>query len=152
MEAMRIPTRKPWQDSCTAQKKRIAQVVVYDPDAERAHAALLAEEGAPQEAEEACGVTWINALHNQGNDEYERWERKDLKFKRQKKALAEFNSEISKTIAAKHLYLIENKDTPHDRLTTLKKHLALSDATRQRDLIARYKGLQTPPRGRKVEE
>ncbi|KAF1934496.1 hypothetical protein EJ02DRAFT_493128, partial [Clathrospora elynae] len=77
--------------------------------------------------------------------EYEQWEQKDLEFKRQKKALAEFNSEISKTIAAKHLYLIENKDT-------LKKHLALSDATQQRNLIAQYKALQTLPCGRKVEE
>ncbi|KAF1925872.1 uncharacterized protein M421DRAFT_37025, partial [Didymella exigua CBS 183.55] len=68
--------------------------------------------------------------------EYERWERKD----------------IDKTIAAKHLYLIESKDTPYERLTTLKKHLAPSDATRQRDLIARYKALQTPPRGKRVEE
>jgi len=84
--------------------------------------------------------------------EYERWERKDVEFKRQRKALAEFNSEISKTIAAKHLYLIENKDTPYERLATLKKHLAPSDATRQRDLIARYKALQIPPRGRKIEE
>ncbi|KAF2726466.1 hypothetical protein EJ04DRAFT_400180, partial [Polyplosphaeria fusca] len=32
------------------------------------------------------------------------------------------------------------------------KHLAPSDASRQRDLIARYKNLQTPPRGKKVEE
>ncbi|KAI1665823.1 Dimer-Tnp-hAT dimerization containing protein [Pyrenophora tritici-repentis] len=79
-------------------------------------------------------------------------ERKDLKFRRQRKALAEFNFKISKTIAAKHLYLIENKDTLYERLTTLKKHLAPSDATRQRDLIARYKALQTPPRSRKVEE
>ncbi|KAF2737725.1 hypothetical protein EJ04DRAFT_591278, partial [Polyplosphaeria fusca] len=68
--------------------------------------------------------------------EYERWERRD----------------IGKTNAAKHLYLIENKDTPHDRLTTLKKHLAPSDASRQRDLIVRYKNLQTPPRGKKIEE
>ncbi|KAF2733871.1 hypothetical protein EJ04DRAFT_564732 [Polyplosphaeria fusca] len=84
--------------------------------------------------------------------EYERWDRRDIKFERQKKALAEFDSEISKAIAAKHLYLIENKDTPHDRLTTLQKHLAPSDASRQRDLITRYKNLQTPPRGKKVEE
>jgi hypothetical protein len=84
--------------------------------------------------------------------EYERWERKDLEFRRQKRALAEFNSEIGKTIASKHLYLIENKETPYDRLTTLKKHLAPSDATRQRDLMARYKALQTPPCGRKVKE
>jgi hypothetical protein len=30
--------------------------------------------------------------------EYERWERKDLECRRQKKALAEFNSEIGKTM------------------------------------------------------
>jgi hypothetical protein len=68
--------------------------------------------------------------------EYKRCERKDLEFRRQKKALAEFNSGIGKTIALKHLYLIENKDTPHDQLTMLKEHLAPSDATQQRDLIA----------------
>lgn len=84
--------------------------------------------------------------------EYERWERKDIEFKRLRKAMAEFNSEIGKTIATRHLYLIENKDTPHERLTTLKKHLAPSDTSRQRDLIARYKTLQIPPRGRKIEE
>jgi hypothetical protein len=84
--------------------------------------------------------------------EYERWERKDIEFKCQKKALAEFNSEISKTIAAKHLHLIENKDAPYQRLIMFKKHLAPSEATRQRDLIARYRALQTPPRGRKVEK
>jgi hypothetical protein len=84
--------------------------------------------------------------------EYERWERKDLSVRRQKKVLAEFNSEIGKRIASKHLYLNENKDTPYDRLTTLKKHLAPSDATRQRDLMVRYKALQTPPCGRKFEK
>jgi hypothetical protein len=61
--------------------------------------------------------------------EYKRWERKDIEFKRQKKALAKFNSEISKTIAAKHLDLIENKDLPYEQLTMLEKHLTLSDVT-----------------------
>jgi hypothetical protein len=40
--------------------------------------------------------------------EYERWGRKNLGVRRQKKVLAEFNSEIGKTIASKHLYLNEN--------------------------------------------
>ncbi|KAF1360711.1 hypothetical protein EJ07DRAFT_52042, partial [Lizonia empirigonia] len=110
----------------------------------------------PQLADHAAGATSIAHLTAAQQKlfqwEYERWERKDLEFRRQKKALAEFNSEIGKTIASKHLYLIENKDTPYERLTTLKKHLAPSDATRQRDLIAQYKALQTPPRGRRVEE
>jgi hypothetical protein len=61
--------------------------------------------------------------------EYKRWERKDLKFRCQKKALAEFNSEIGKKIASKHLYLIKNENTLYHQLTTLKKHLAPSDAT-----------------------
>jgi hypothetical protein len=42
--------------------------------------------------------------------------------------LAKFNLEISKTITAKHLYLIKNKDTLYKQLTTLKKYLALSNA------------------------
>ncbi|KAF2741692.1 hypothetical protein M011DRAFT_522588 [Sporormia fimetaria CBS 119925] len=103
--------------------------------------------------EGASSIAHLNAAQQKLYQwEYERWERKDIDFKRQKKALAEFNSEIGKTIASRHLYLIENKDTPHERLTTLKKHLAPSDATRQRDLIVRHKALQIPPRGRKTEE
>ena len=138
----------------TAQKNELWQYV--DPATKAADLPTLLAPIEPQLADHVAGATSIAHLTAAQQKlfqwEYERWERKDLEFKRQKKALAEFNSEISKTIAAKHLYLIENKDTPYDRLTTLKKHLAPSDTSRQRDLIARYKALQMPPRGRKVEE
>ncbi|KAI1670089.1 hypothetical protein L13192_05605 [Pyrenophora tritici-repentis] len=138
----------------TAQKHELWQYV--DPATKAADLPTLLAPIEPQLADHAAGATSIAHLTAAQQKlyqwEYERWERKDLEFRRQRKALAEFNSEISKTIAAKHLYLIESKDTPYERLTTLKKHLAPSDATRQRDLIARYKALQTPPRGRKIEE
>jgi hypothetical protein len=52
--------------------------------------------------------------------EYEQWEHKDLEFRHQEKALVECNSGIGKTMALKHLYLIENKNTPYKQLTTLK--------------------------------
>jgi hypothetical protein len=138
----------------TAQKNELWQYV--DPATKAADLPTLLAPIEPQledHNEDATSLAHLTAAQQKLFQwEYERWERKDLEFRRQKKAMAEFNSEIGKTIAAKHLYLIENKDTPYERLTTLKKHLAPSDATRQRDLIARYKALQTPPRGRKVEE
>lgn len=138
----------------TAQKHELWQYV--DPATKAADLPTLTAPMEPRLTDhnnDATSIAYLTAPQQKLYQwEYERWERKDLEFKRQKKALAEFNSEISKTIAAKHLYLIENKDTPYERLTTLKKHLAPSDVTRQRDLIARYKALQTPPRGRKVEE
>lgn len=138
----------------TAQKNDLWRYV--DPATMAADLPMLMAPTEPQLAdhnEQATSIAHLTAAQQKLYQwEYERWERKDLEFKRQKKALAEFNLEISKTIAARHIYLIENKDTPHERLTTLKKHLAPSDVTRQRDLIARYKNLQTPPRGKKVEE
>jgi hypothetical protein len=138
----------------TAQKHELWQYV--DPATKAADLPTLMAPTEPQlkdHSNDATSITYLTAAQQKLYQwEYERWERKDLKYKRQKKALAKFNSEISKTIAAKHFYLIKSKNTPCERLTTLKKHLAPSDATRQRDLIARYRALQTPPRGRKVEE
>ncbi|KAF2728668.1 hypothetical protein EJ04DRAFT_503734 [Polyplosphaeria fusca] len=122
----------------TAQKNDLWQYV--DPATPAADLPTLMAQPEPQLADYHGGATSIAQLTAAELKlyqwDYERWERQD----------------INKTIAAKHLYLIENKDTPHNRLTTLKKHLAPSDASRQRDLIARYKNLQTPPRGKKVEE
>ena len=138
----------------TAQKNELWQYV--DPATKAADLPTLMAPPEPQLTdyhEDATSIAHLTAVQQKLYQwEYERWERKDIEFKRQQRAMAEFNSEIGKTIAAKHLYLIENKDTPYERLTTLKKHLAPSDATRQRDLITRYKALQTPPRGRKIEE
>jgi hypothetical protein len=128
----------------TAQKNELWQYV--DPATKAADLPTLLAPVAPQLTDynkDATSFVHLTAAQQKlFRWEYERWERKDLEFRRQRKALAEFNSEIGKTIASKYLYLIENKDTPHDRLTTLKKHLAPSNATRQRDLIVRYKALK----------
>ena len=53
-------------------------------------------------------------------------------------------------MAKRHLYLLWNKPTPYERLTTLKKHLAPTDDVRRRELIERYAALRTPARGRKI--
>ncbi|KAF2820789.1 hypothetical protein CC86DRAFT_304141, partial [Ophiobolus disseminans] len=122
----------------TAQKNELWQYV--DPATKAAVLPTLTAPIEPQVKDhnnDAMSIAHLTAAQQKLYQwEYKRWERKDL----------------DKTIAAKHLYLIESKDTPYERLTTLKKHLAPSDASRQRDLITRYKALQTPPRGRKVEE
>jgi hypothetical protein len=109
----------------TAQKSELWQYV--DPATKAADLPTLLAPIEPQltdHNEDATSLAHLTAAQQKLFQwEYERCERKDLEFKRKKKALAEFNSEIGETIASKHLYLIENKDTPHDRLTTLKKHL-----------------------------
>ncbi|KAF2023620.1 hypothetical protein EK21DRAFT_80478, partial [Setomelanomma holmii] len=38
----------------------------------------------------------------------------------QKKALADLNTDTSKTIAARHIHLIKDHKTPYDRLVALK--------------------------------
>ncbi|KAF2736457.1 hypothetical protein EJ04DRAFT_159940 [Polyplosphaeria fusca] len=117
----------------TAQKNDLWKYV--DPATPAADLPTLMAQPEPQLADYHGGATSIAQLTAAELKlyqwEYKRWERRDIEFERHKKALAEFNLDISTTIAAKHLYLIENKDTPHERLTTLKKHLAPSDATRQ---------------------
>jgi hypothetical protein len=77
-------------------------------------------------------------------------EKKD--YKELLRGLLEINSEISKTIASTNLYLIQKQDGPWNRLKVLKKHLAPTDASRRFDLIAKYKQLQSPSRGKKPAE
>ncbi|KAI9860344.1 MAG: hypothetical protein M1813_006233 [Trichoglossum hirsutum] len=54
-----------------------------------------------------------------------------------------FNLEISKTIAKRRLYLIQDCETAYNRLVTLKKHLASDVATRRHELTAQYNALKT---------
>jgi hypothetical protein len=53
--------------------------------------------------------------------EYKRYERLQTLHDEKVQALADFNFEISKTIARRRLYLIQDCETAHDRLVTLKK-------------------------------
>ncbi|KAF7566140.1 hypothetical protein PtrM4_144600 [Pyrenophora tritici-repentis] len=70
-----------------------------------------------------------------------------------KKALADLNTDISKTIAVRHIHLIKDHETPYDRLVALKKFLCPTDATRRRELADKYNALKTAPRAtKKVEQ
>ncbi|KAI0992344.1 hypothetical protein K3495_g15842, partial [Podosphaera aphanis] len=84
--------------------------------------------------------------------DYERYERKLAEYKKTVQALAEFNLEISKTISYKRIYLIQDCETPHDRLIALKKHLAPDVATRRHELTDRYNALKIAPSSSKKIE
>jgi hypothetical protein len=81
---------------------------------------------------------------------YELWlkvhTRKEAQWSKKEKALREFNHEISRTIASRHIHLISDCSTPHDRLIALKKHLCPSTSERNYQLRAHYQGLLTPPK------
>lgn len=59
--------------------------------------------------------------------------------------MADFNLEISKTISKKRLYLIQDCETPHQRLVMLKKHLAPDAATRRHEITEKYNSLKVAP-------
>jgi hypothetical protein len=65
----------------------------------------------------------------------------------------QLNTEITRSIATHHLYLIHDLPTVYDRLVALKKQFCPSTADRSRDLIARYTNLKTAPRNlKKLDE
>jgi hypothetical protein len=68
------------------------------------------------------------------------------------KALADLNTDISKTIAVRYIYLIKDHETPYNRLVALKKFLCLTDATRRHDLANKYNALKIAPRAAKKVE
>lgn len=81
---------------------------------------------------------------------YELWfkaySRKEAQWSKKEKALREFNHEISRTIASRHIHLISDCSTPYDRLRALKKHLCPSTSERNYQLRAHYQGLLIPPK------
>jgi hypothetical protein len=81
---------------------------------------------------------------------YELWlkaySRKEAQWSKKEKALREFNHEISRTIAARHIYLISDCSSPYQRLKSLKKHLCPSTSERHYQLRAHYQGLLHAPK------
>ncbi|KAF1359112.1 hypothetical protein EJ07DRAFT_178703 [Lizonia empirigonia] len=79
---------------------------------------------------------------------YELWfkaySRKEAQWSKKEKALREFNHEISRTIASRHIHLISDCSTPYERLRVLKKHLCPS--TRNYQLRSHYQGLLHAPK------
>jgi hypothetical protein len=63
--------------------------------------------------------------------------------------LADLNTDVSKTIAVRHIHLIKDHETPYNRLVALKKFLCLTDATRRRELADKYNALKIAPRAAK---
>ena len=102
--------------------------------------------GAAQEHEE---ITILD-LSEKDVSRYELWlrihTRKEAQWSKKEKALREFNHEISRTIASRHIHLISDCSTPYDRLKALKKHLCPSTSERNYQLRAHYQGLLTPPK------
>ncbi|EFQ88952.1 hypothetical protein PTT_14950, partial [Pyrenophora teres f. teres 0-1] len=104
-----------------------------------------------------AGATRLSALTADDRESYrwecDRWERRRSEYRTQKKALADLNTDISKTIAVRHIHLIKDHETPYDRLVALKKFLCPTDSTRRRELADKYNALKTAPRAaKKVEQ
>lgn len=102
------------------------------------------------------GATSLAHLEKDDRDtyrwEYEEYKEKLAKYEKHKKSLTTMNSEIGKTVAKRHLFLLKDETTPYDRMTKLKLHFAPTDSTRKREVAAKYTDLKTPPKGKKVEE
>ncbi|KAK7178633.1 reverse transcriptase domain protein [Paraphaeosphaeria sporulosa] len=84
-------------------------------------------------------------------EELSDWRSEKAIFKEKEHAIGELMIEITRTIARRHLYLIKDKDNLYDRLSTLKMHIALTTATRNRELAMQYRSLQERPRGRNLD-
>ena len=84
--------------------------------------------------------------------EYDVYKDKLAKYEKHEKSMTTISSEIGKTVAKRHLYLIRDESTPYDRLTKLKLHFAPTDTTRKRELSAKYADLKTPAKGKRIED
>ena len=78
--------------------------------------------------------------------EVDQWRLDQVTIQRLEKALVDLNTEITRSIATRHLYLIQDLPTVHDRLVALKKHFCPSTADWSRDLAAKYSNLKIAPR------
>ncbi|KAF1830910.1 hypothetical protein BDW02DRAFT_641857 [Decorospora gaudefroyi] len=104
-----------------------------------------------------AGATRLSDLTADDRESYrwecDRWERRHSEYRTQKKALADLNTDISNTIAVRHINLIKDHETPYERLVALKKFLCPTDATRRCELADKYNALKTAPRvAKKVEQ
>ena len=128
-----------------------------NPDVAKEDLPELTESPEPQLIDYQAGATRLSDLTADNRESYrwecDRWERRRSEYRTQKKALADLNMDISKTITVRHIHLIKDHDTPYDRLVALKKFLCPTDATRRRELANKYNTLKTAPRAaKKVEQ
>ncbi|KAF1936194.1 hypothetical protein EJ02DRAFT_387796, partial [Clathrospora elynae] len=100
----------------------------------------------PQENEEIS----ILDLTDKEAAQYELWLkvfiRQEAVWLKKERALRDFNHEISRTIASRHIHLITNCPTAYDQLKTLKKHLCPSTSERNYQLRVHYQSMLSQPK------
>src|SRR3954447_14007864 len=141
------------KDSC--RRHELWQYV--NPDTPKEQLPMLTPPPEPQYADYNADATRLADLSNDDRSsyrwDYERYERLQNTHNKRVQALADFSLEISKTVAKRRLYLIQDCDSAYDRLVILKKHLAPDVATRRHELTAQYTALKTAPRAiKKIEQ
>lgn len=90
--------------------------------------------------------------HNHYSDLLNDWRFERTEYTNTKRREGELLMEISRTIATRHLYLINGKDEIYDRLVALKQQLAPTTAARERELVFKYRALQEKPQGCNLEQ
>jgi hypothetical protein len=94
------------------------------PDVVRELLPELTEATEPQLIDYKAGAVRLSDLTADNRESYrwecDRWERRRSECRIQKKALADLNTDISKTIAVRHIHLIKDHETPYNQLIALK--------------------------------
>ena len=124
-----------------------------NPDTPDAEQLTLSPPVKPKPADYKAGCTRFCQLGAEDREsfkwDHDNYQTEYLDYKKKAQALAEITLDIGKTIAKRHIYLIENADKAHERLHILKKHLAPTDTSRRYELIAKYNSLKTIPKAAK---
>lgn len=127
-----------------------------NPDVPKSETPQLKEPNEPQITSYMATATSLTNLQPEYRHsfrwDYERYKRKLAECRKTVQALAEFNHEISKTISHKHIYIIQDCETPHDRLIALKKNLAQDVAMRRHEPTERYNAQEIAPSSSKRNE
>ncbi|PSN58774.1 hypothetical protein BS50DRAFT_666378 [Corynespora cassiicola Philippines] len=127
--------------------------VILDKPSDWADWLMLRRDRAEQNDENA---TRFSQLGKQEQEDYrdalETFNYESPQWEKKNRALKALASEILATVAQRHLYLLKDRTTAYDRLTTLKQHLCPSDRTRERELQTKYRDLLKSPRGRSIEK
>ncbi|KAK7177688.1 reverse transcriptase domain protein [Paraphaeosphaeria sporulosa] len=101
-------------------------------------------------------ATRLSQLEKQEQEDYrdalETFAYDSPQWDKKNRALKALASEILATVAKRLLYLLKDRTTAYDRLTTLKQHLCPSDRTCERELQTKYRDLLKSPRGRGIEK
>ncbi|UPX17727.1 uncharacterized protein EKO05_0008067 [Ascochyta rabiei] len=87
-----------------------------NPDVAKELLPELTEAAEPQLIDYQVGATRLSDLTAEDRESYQwecdQWERRRSEYRTKKKALANLNTDISKTIAVRHIHLIKDHKTP----------------------------------------